>query len=224
MGLNKLLNTIGNEITACRIRCEGIKNEPKEGIYPRCFYPEIKKKSGYFDYIVIGINPGTATDLERAFVNYIKSHKPNFGFEDIKIVSKPIIESFPYYKWVRIFLKKYSKKKNLNILWTELVKCQSQPDNNKNKLPKERCFEKFLKREIRIFVKYKKPPVFVLLGNEVFLFIKQYIKEYGKEEFEPSKYLKLYHPTGSRKFHSYFQHKDIKNNLLKSRIPKLENF
>lgn len=157
MGLDNLLSSIGNEITACRIKCEGIKNEPKEGIYPRCFYPEINdKKLDYFDYVVIGINPGTASKLEESFVKYIKNRKSLFGFEDIKTVAKPIIESVPYYTWVRKYLKRYSNKKGLNILWTELVKCQNQLDENGKKIPlngktKTECFERFLVKEIQTF-------------------------------------------------------------------------
>ena len=112
-GLSTTLNRIGNEITVCRNKCEGIKNEPGKCIYPRCFYPE--KKSGHFDYIVIGINPGYASDLERAFTKFIKSHKRSFGFNDIRKVAKPIIEGHDYYERVRKFLGKLSNKKNPNI-------------------------------------------------------------------------------------------------------------
>ncbi len=185
MGLNQLLNRIGNEIIDCKSKCEGIKNEPKEGIYPRCFSPEVKnEKVGCFHYIVVGIDPGTATDLEQVFVKSIKNHKSKFGFKDIKIVANPIIQNVPYYTRVRTFLRKYSNMDDLNILWTELVKYQNQIGMDKKKLPLDptteaTCFKKFLKRKIEIFAKDKRKPVLVLLGNEVFFFIKKYIKEYG---------------------------------------------
>lgn len=224
MSLNKSLNSIGDEITACRFRCKAIMNDVEKGIYPRCFYPEIcNEKLKYFDSIVIGLNPGIATPLERAFIKYIQSHKSNFGFEYIKIVMEPIIRNCDYYTRVRAFLNKYLEKKDLNILWTELVKCQSRLDDMGGKLPieldtKKKCFEKFLKREIEIFTKYQKP-LLILLGKEVF----DFIKKYGKEQFVGFEYLKLYHPTGSRKFHSYFEDKNIKGKLI-SHIPMKEKF
>jgi hypothetical protein len=236
MGLNKLLNSIGNEITTCNIKCEGVENKPKKGIYPRCFYPERKnKKLRYFDYIVIGINPGTASDLERDFVKYIKSKKKsNFGFEDIRTVMKPIVEGHPYYKRVREFLKLYPndrKKEKLNILWTELVKCQNQLDEDRKKISlkqttENRCFEKFLRKEIGIFASFKRRPVLVLLGNKVSNFIIQHIKKSKniKKGCYPFFCLKLYHPTGSRIFNSYyFRGKDIDKNIdknIKNRLRK----
>ena len=231
----KLLNDIGNQITDCRIKCERIEKNRKEGIYPRCFYPEVKnKKLGYFDYIVIGINPGTASDLERAFVKYIKMHKLEFGFEAVRIVMRPIVESNDYYKRVRAFLELYPKnrKKKLNILWTELVKCQNQLDKNKKKLPldkttEERCFKKFLKKEIGIFTKCEKKPILVLLGDKALNCIIRYIKKSknGKKEFDSFWCLKLYHPTGSRIFNPYyFRGKNIKNRLRKDHLPPKQNF
>ena len=207
-------------------------NEPQQGIYPRCFYPEITdKKSGYFDYVVIGINPGTASKLEQAFVKYIKIRDSHFGFEDIKTVAKPIMESAPYYTWVRTFLERYSNKKSLNILWTELVKCQNELDSNKSKKPldrttEKRCFEKFLRREIRIFAKCRKQPVLVLLGSRVFWFIRQYVNKSnsGRKEFDQFLYLALYHSSGSRKFHSYFRDGNLEKKLVNARIPKLKKF
>jgi len=242
MNLNKLLNSIGNKITKCSGKCEGVKNDPKEGIYPRCFYPEIHSKKGYFDYIVIGINPGTASELERAFVKYINNHKKSkkkkseksrFGFRDIKAVMKPIVESddYDYYKRLRAFLKLYPnnrKKRDLNILWTELVKCQSDLKNKRLKYStKKSCFGEFLDSEIEVFTKTNhKKPLLVMLGRDVEDFFRKYQKENSqKKKLRKLGYVELYHPTGSRKFHSYFLkgnlQKELKSNIEpRSKYPK----
>jgi hypothetical protein len=227
MHLNKRLNTIGGKITDCISKCEGVENKPEEGIYPRCFYPEIHSKKGYFDYIVIGLNPGAAGELERAFLQYIKSQKKSkFGFEDIKTVMEPIVESNDYYKRVRAFLKLYPgnrEKKDLNILWTELVKCQSELKNKRLEYStKKKCFEKFLDDEIEVFTKTKhKKPLLILLGREVETFFNEYKKENPqRKKLRKLKYLELFHPTGSRKFHSYFLEKNIQKGLNRSKIRK----
>ena len=215
---SRLLNEIGEEITACRItdRCKGIvENKPEEGIYPRCFFPEVyDKESAHFDAIVIGLNPGTASHLEMAFTRYIREREGCVKYRHMKTVLEPIVKSHPYYTRVRAFLRKYLQTRDLNILWTELVKCQSKRDDGK-KLPlelsaKKQCFDKFLKREIEIFAGNQKP-LLIFLGKEVLSFV----KKYRKRRFIGFKYLSLYHPTGGfgAPFFRHFKKRDIEGDL-----------
>ena len=227
MTLSKLSDSIGDDITKCRNKCEGTEKQPSKGIYPRCFYPEIqRRKSARLDYIVIGINPGEATALEKAFTKYIRHHNPrgrkwNLGFRDIRSVMKPIIESndYNYYKPVRAFLKLYpdnKKKRKLNILWTELVKCQSKLKNKHLKnSTMEKCFHKFLKNEIEKFTEAKhRKPLLILLGREVQNFFEDHQEENSpKKKMRKLNYLALHHPRSWGKFHSYFLQNNIQNQL-----------
>ena len=214
-----LLNDIGEEITACRRTglCRGIVNRPENGIYPRCFYPEIHdKESEHFDGVVIGLNPGTASPLEMAFTKYIREREGGVKYSQIKTVSEPTVKNHLYYMRVRAFLRKYLNKKDMNILWTELVKCQSKRDNG-NKLPlglstKKQCFDTFLRREIEIFAENRKP-LLIFLGREVLSFV----TKYRKRHFLGFKYLSLYHPTGGfgAPFFQHFKSGNIDGELEK---------
>lgn len=216
---SRQLDAIGEEITACRVQCEGTINEPKEGIYPRGFFPDVdNKESPHFDAVVIGLNPGTASHLEMTFTKYVQEREGCMKYCHIKTVLKPIVKSHPYYTRVRAFLRKHLPTKDLNILWTELVKCQSATKNGK-KLPlkfstKKRCFKRFLKEESEIFSGNRKP-LLVFLGNEVMDFIKDH-----RIHFIGFTYLPLYHPTGGggARFFGYFRNKDVDNELEKERF------
>jgi len=91
---SRQLDAIGEEITACRVQCEGTINEPKEGIYPRGFFPDVdNKESPHFDAVVIGLNPGTASHLEMTFTKYVQEREGCMKYRHIKTVLKPIVKS-----------------------------------------------------------------------------------------------------------------------------------
>jgi hypothetical protein len=74
---------------------------------------------------------------------------------------------------------------------------------------------------------YDKKPVLVLIGNKVFWYIIRYIKgnKNAKKGFDPFWYLKLFHPTGSRIFNSFYFHgKSVKNGLVRKHSRRKRTF
>ena len=52
------VKSIGNELVNCQNHCDGIQNNPEEGILPRCLIFE--GRIGTNGAIVVGLNPGKA--------------------------------------------------------------------------------------------------------------------------------------------------------------------
>jgi hypothetical protein len=65
------IDGIGIKLVNCKLKCEGIRNEPEKGVLPRCL---ILEKNGrpandlaVPECIVVGINPGTSRGRERGY-------------------------------------------------------------------------------------------------------------------------------------------------------------
>jgi len=140
--LEKFINELGENLLKCNEICEGISNNKKRGIIPRCLYLENR---GEYEKgcVVVGINPGISTKKERA--DYLKI--ADLNYEDVKSISKSIIDSHKYYNQTRKFLEAIDLKGP--ILWTELVKCE----NKDKRLPPIQtfrvCTKNYLTEEIK---------------------------------------------------------------------------
>ena len=123
-------------------------------------------------------------------------------------------------------------KKNLNILWTELVKCESKAHKGiKKKLSfkiKELCFQKYLLKELNSIKQRGIKPILVFLGYAVEAFFIKYLKTRVKSKKKITlndalRFFRLYHPTGSWRFNKeYFRRRKIENSLKKTGVGKIE--
>lgn len=168
---------IGEEITKCDWQCEGIYKDKAKGVLPRGLY--LEERQGKRSVIILGLNPGPADDEEKSYS--IRNGDSYFYKEKIFFE-----RYFPwdFYKYAREFSDIVGF--DGDILWTELVKCESQQGNNK--IPKNTiklCINKFLLKELAIM---PNDPI-VALGNDAYDFC---LKE------TPDRFvIGVPHPTGA---------------------------
>jgi len=168
---------IGNELVNCQNHCNGVQNNPEEGILPRCLIFE--ERVGTNGAIVIGLNPGKAKKSEHAF---LLEH--NNTYEAVETYWTRKIKNFQYYKKIRELLDKLGF--NGSILWTELVKCQCSEENGIIPIQTMRtCINTYLKREIEVFPNY----AIFGIGNQAF--------DFCSLSFPNHFIIGIPHPTGS---------------------------
>jgi len=133
---------IGAQLVACGEACEGIHHDQEIGSLPRCLVLETAGREGD-GCVVIGINPGRASQRERSF------------YRDARASYASVVEWFKvvgfthrYYTSLRAFVTQLGLTGP--ILWTELAKCENLPD--RSGLPPlgtmRRCTGMYLKREL----------------------------------------------------------------------------
>ena len=146
------IDLLGKKLVLCEEHCEGICNNCKKGIPPRCLFLEKREDDG--GSIVVGLNPGSADEKEKEFYReYIGDNL----YDAVKKYSLDAIKNQLYYRRIREILGLLGF--NGDIIWTELVKCESLLDNDKKKIkiPMQTfrvCINKHLKQEIKEFPKY----------------------------------------------------------------------
>lgn len=148
---------IGEEITKCEWQCDGMCKDKAKGILPRGLY--LEKRHGNKPIIILGLNPGMADEKEKAYFKELGddySYKEKYFFDNYL--------NIPFYKRSREFADAIGY--DGDILWTELVKCESI---NKHEIPMiamRNCINRFLIREIELM---PDAPI-IALGNEAFQF------------------------------------------------------
>ncbi len=60
-----MINELGKKLVKCDLNCEGVNNNPKLGIIPRCLIQE--NRSGKNSCIVVGLNPGKCKNKEKQY-------------------------------------------------------------------------------------------------------------------------------------------------------------
>jgi hypothetical protein len=154
-----LLNKLGNKLVKCNLKCEGVNNNPKEGIIPRCLIPE--KRKGVKKCIVVGLNPGKCKKDERQY--YLSEGIKFTSLSNFFFGSK--LKNRQYYKRTRDLLTGLGF--DGNILWTDLAKCECLGKNGCLPVQTYRtCINRFLRKEIEV-IKYK---TIFALGNKAFEF------------------------------------------------------
>jgi len=149
---------IGEEITKCDWQCEGMCKNRAAGILPRGLY--LETRSGSKSVIILGLNPGPADDEERKYFQEFGDsyyHKEKYFFDRYF--------NLPFYKYSREFADAIGY--DGDILWTELVKCESLQGSKK--IPKNTiqfCTKKFLLKEL---ASMSKIPI-IALGNDAYYF------------------------------------------------------
>jgi len=173
-----MLNELGEKLVKCNLNCEGINNNPKKGIIPRCLIPE--KRNGTNKCIVVGLNPGKCKKKER---NYYLTR----GIKYKSIVGyffESNLNKRAYFKRTRDLITQLGF--DGNILWTDLVKCECLGKNGKIPVQTLRvCINKFLREEINLF----KCSTIFALGNVAF--------DFCALSFPNHFIVGIPHPTGS---------------------------
>lgn len=176
----KDIDKLGEKITNCTFRCDGVENNPKEAAIPRGFYLELNDRTNAPGIIVVGMNPGR---IKRDGSEYREILRNNGSYSNYKdAFERNILYKHHYFKRTRKILKILDIAGP--ILWTEIVKCQS--DENKKLAPQtiRVCVHKFLKKEVSLV----KGPI-LALGNKAYntcLLI-----------FPERKIIGVYHPSGA---------------------------
>lgn len=154
-----MINELEKKLIKCNLNCEGVNNNPKKGIIPRCLVQENRK--GKNNCIVVGLNPGKSKSKERQYylADGIKFDSfPKYFFESN-------IYNRPYFKRARDLITQLGF--DGNILWTDLAKCECSGKNGRVPIQTLRvCINRFLRKEIGVF---KCSTVFAL-GNVAFDF------------------------------------------------------
>ena len=224
--LEKIIDELGENLLQCEgntkedgYKCEGINNDKKEGIIPRCLFLETDSRGAFKEgCVVVGINPGKSNKNER---NYYKN-KEDINYKHVKEYSKLIIEggklyegdkerkAHKYYNRTREFLEMINLKGP--ILWTELVKCE----NNGKKLPALQtfriCTKEHLTKEIECIP--DKWPL-IAVGN---------IAYNALSFLYPEKtVIGIPHPTGSYGYFDKLVDDTIKKNIIYDVKVSIEN-
>jgi hypothetical protein len=193
--MKEIVKEIGNEMVKCPFHCEGIINDPKSGIIPRClFFEEREGKNGA---IVVGLNPGHSTKEQREY-----AIKNNCSYDST-------VEFWKNKYWA--YFKRTKELLDLlgfdgPIIWTELVKCECLEKQVFSDIPiqtKRTCIDKFLRKEVDRYPKY---PI-IAAGNEAF--------EFCSLSFPYNFIIGIPHPSPAHKNAFNDLLKDAKNNKQK---------
>jgi hypothetical protein len=131
-------------MVACTSPCAGIHRDQAIGSLPRCLV--LEERSGGGGCAVVGINPGRASERERAF--YVER---GCSYESVVEFWREVNGySHPYYARLRKLIDALGIAGP--ILWTELAKCENAPGTAG--LPPlqtlRRCAGLYLSREIAL--------------------------------------------------------------------------
>ncbi|MDD5474301.1 MAG: uracil-DNA glycosylase family protein [Candidatus Methanoperedens sp.] len=155
-----MINLLGEKLVKCNLKCEGINNNPKEGIIPRCLM--VEKGNGSNSCIVVGLNPGKCNEDEK---KYYLGH--GIKYESLlRYFSESNLKNIPYFKKTRDLITTQLGFKG-DIVWTNLVKCECKGENGKIPIQTLRvCINRFLREEVKI----SNCSTIFALGNEAFKF------------------------------------------------------
>src|SRR3989338_2121986 len=115
------IHKIGIEMMKNHPRYHDTVFDPKRGIVPRCLiYEDENRNLSRRGSVIVGINPGQSNEPEREFYKKTGASYPaTITYWDDRI------KKLRYYVHGRAFVD--ALKLRGPILWTELVKCESQP-------------------------------------------------------------------------------------------------
>jgi len=138
------INKIGEDLVQCDNNCASIAKSLDKGIIPRCLYIEDKDRDGEKGCVIVGLNPGKSSKRESEMDYYKKN---GFSYQSTIEYWELNLYNHPYYKFLRDFVT--CLRLDGPILWTELIKCES--DSNNGTLPLQTCricTNKFLRKEM----------------------------------------------------------------------------
>lgn len=150
---------LGNKLVKCNLNCDGIKNNPKQGVIPRCLI--VEKQNGKNNCIVVGLNPGKCKEKEKKY--YLNKNVKYSAISEYFFESN--LHNAPYFKRTRDLISKLNF--NGDILWTDLAKCECADKNGRLPIQTLRvCINNYLRKEVEIF----KCTTIFALGNVAFNF------------------------------------------------------
>jgi len=187
----KAIDEIGNKLVKCDLHCQGVNNNPKKGIIPRCL--NVEKRSGRNTCAVVGLNPGKCKNDERNY--YLAS---GIKYSSIANYFEKKIRNRAYFKRTREIISLLGF--DGDILWTDLAKCECSGKNGSAPIQTLRvCINRFLREEIAFF----QCATIFALGNEAFKFCAL--------SFPNHFVVSIPHPTGSRGDFSTLKNSVIRN-------------
>lgn len=123
-------------------RCAGVEADAKLGVVPRgVFFERGHNKWPARGWVVVGLNPGKASKRER---NAILS-----GSCPAEYWTDYVKDVHGYYTRIRECIRAVSPVGP--IIWTELVKCQSEPSMALPPSTVRTCFYRHLRRELKAY-------------------------------------------------------------------------
>jgi len=191
----KELCKLWENLVRCPLNCDGITNDPKKWIIPRCLFIEEWKKWGK-SCIVIWLNPWKSKNKEQKFYieNWIKFETLQNYFNNSWLKNY-----WSYYKPIREII--YKLWYNENIIWTELVKCECSGKNWTLPLQTLRtCINRYLRKEIN------------MIDGDIIFAVWKDSYEFCSLSFPNHFIVWITHPA-SRSWHSF--KKNIEENLNK---------
>lgn len=145
--INSDINRLGNEMVNCKLHCDKIENNPEFGAIPRGLYLETKNRSTGKGIIVVGMNPGKIQKNDNG--EYSAILRKASSYENYKSAFETyVLYKNSYHNRIRQIIDALNF--NGPILWTEIVKCQSE---NNGELPAttiRTCVHRFLKKEVEL--------------------------------------------------------------------------
>ena len=138
--------SIGERLTAddSYVSCVDLEYNPAKGIIPRgLIYKDEGRDINGMGCVMVGLNPGKASDKERAF---FASGTPTY--EKFLSYWKANILQHPYYKRLRKIADELEFRGP--ILWTELVKCQSKENGQLSVQTIRDDINKYLFKELEV--------------------------------------------------------------------------
>jgi len=140
------INNLGQKIVNCESICDKVENKKKEGITPRGLYLETKSRDAGNMIIVVGMNPGR---IQKDDEEYKDTLKDVTSYENYtKALESHILYKHSYFKRTREILSILGF--NGAILWTEIVKCQSEENGKLPYSTIRNCVHTFLKKEVNL--------------------------------------------------------------------------
>lgn len=206
--LNIKINKIGQQMVNCPLSCEGIENKKKEGIIPRGLFLETNGRTGDNIIVIVGMNPGRMQKDDKEYKDTLKDVKSYKNYA--KSFENKVLYKHPYFKKTREVLGILNF--NGPILWTEIVKCQSEENGKLPYSTIRKCVHTFLKEEVKLI----DDSIIMALGDKAYntcLLI-----------FPERKIIGCPHPSGANSgFHKFLNDlKDKKQSIVKS-IDKLKD-
>lgn len=141
MTLLATINSIGERVVQCSEKCEGITCDAPAGRPPRCLYLEDRGDSTD-GCIVLGMNPGRAPEQEST---YYRRRGTNYAIVDSYWRTRVMLVH-DYYTELRRLVNGLGI--GGPIVWTEVVKCESQADEAPPVNTQRRCVAKYLRTEL----------------------------------------------------------------------------
>jgi hypothetical protein len=140
--ISSAIADIGREMVACGERCGGIHRDQAIGSLPRCLVFETAERAGE-GCVVVGINPGRASERERAFYREQQAR-----YEAVVEWFKVVGFTHRYYTSLRRLVTQLGLTGP--ILWTELAKCENLPEQAglPPLMTMRRCSGLYLRREL----------------------------------------------------------------------------